>query len=526
VALKTILPAGRAGTEDLARFQREAEAVAQIQYPNIVQIYEVGEQAGRPYFSLEFVGGGSLAQQLHGTPQPASPAAQLVEVLARAMQAVHQRGIVHRDLKPANILLQVVDDGAADSSAAVLLGPQTVVPKITDFGLAKRLEAVAGQTQTGAVLGTPSYMSPEQAAGKTRAIGPASDIYALGAILYEMITGRPPFKAETAWDTVLQVLSQEPIPPSRLSVNVPRDLETICLKCLRKEPGQRYSTARALADDLRCFLNHEPIQARPVTAWDRGVKWLRRRPAAVLASAVLLLVLGLLGIVLAPQLRQLAANEGELAVVTGDPRVELTVREQGNVRFERTRSTDFVLKAGDGSLDLYDSTATEPLLVRQFKIERGGRTVLDLRAELALARAAQPHIYAVQVPATQFWTATGVTLREGMEVEITATGLIEATPESDKRPFFHRVPPEGRAERVKQVPHPKLPALGMLGRIGEGPVFYVGAGSQFTVTASSGSGALFLGINDDVVEDNSGEWQAKITVRPGTSLPAAADPEK
>ncbi len=277
VALKMVLAGAHAGPAELARFRTEAEAVAQLQHPNIVQIHEVGEHTGLPYFSLEFVEGGSLARRLKGTPLPARQAAQLVAALAGAMHAAHQRGIVHRDLKPGNVLLTA--DG---------------IPKITDFGLAKRLDAPEGMTQTGAVMGTPSYMAPEQALGKTHEIGPAADIYALGAILYELLTGRPPFRSETPWDTILLAAQGDPVPPSTLQPRVPRDLETICLKCLAREPQKRFATARALADDLGRFLAGEPIQARPVGAWERLIKRVKRRPAVagLLAVIVLLTLVG------------------------------------------------------------------------------------------------------------------------------------------------------------------------------------------------------------------------------------------
>src|SRR5262249_17925913 len=251
---------------ELARFRTEAEAIARMQHPNIVQIYEVGEQGGLPYFSLEFCGGGSLEKKLSGTPLPPHESAALVEALARAMDAAHQKGVIHRDLKPANVLL--AEDGT---------------PKITDFGLAKKLDE-AGQTASGAVMGTPSYMAPEQAGGK--AVGPLADVYALGAILYECLTGRPPFKAATPLDTIMQVISEEVVSPSLLSPQVPRDLETICLKCLQKEPAKRYTTAQALADDLRRFLAGEPIVARPVGWLERVWKWSHRRPAAAALLAV------------------------------------------------------------------------------------------------------------------------------------------------------------------------------------------------------------------------------------------------
>jgi serine/threonine protein kinase len=269
VALKMILSGGHASEADLARFQVEAEAVARLQHPNIVQIYEVGDAGRKPYFSLEFVEGGSLDDKLEGKPLPPRQAARLLETLARAVDHAHQRGILHRDLKPANVLLS-----------------RAGVPKITDFGLAKRLEQSVGQTQTGAIVGTPSYMAPEQAEGKSKRIGSAADVYALGAILYEMLTGRPPFLAETPLDTILQVLGEEPVPPRRLVSRVPRDLETICLKCLRKEPGKRYVSALDLAEDLERFLAGESIRARSVGIWEGTWRTARKKPVyALLALA-------------------------------------------------------------------------------------------------------------------------------------------------------------------------------------------------------------------------------------------------
>jgi WD40 repeat protein/tRNA A-37 threonylcarbamoyl transferase component Bud32 len=277
VALKMILSGVHAGGAERQRFLAEAEAVARLQHPNIVQIHEIGEADGHPFFSLEFCPGGSLAGKLNGTPLPPGQAAALVETLARAVQAAHEAGVVHRDLKPANVLL--LADGT---------------PKITDFGLAKKLDDAAAQTASGAIMGTPSYMAPEQAEGKSKGIGPAADVYALGAVLYEVLTGRPPFRAATSLDTVLQVISEEPVPPSRLLPRLPRDLETICLKCLHKEPAKRYASAAELADDLQRFQKGEPIRARPVGRAERAWRWCRRNPAVagLLAAVMLTLLLG------------------------------------------------------------------------------------------------------------------------------------------------------------------------------------------------------------------------------------------
>jgi DNA-binding beta-propeller fold protein YncE len=294
VALKMVLAGGHAGAAALARFQTEAEAVARLQHPHIVQIHEVGESDGKPYFALEFCAGGSLADKLNGTPLPPQEAARMVEILARAMQAAHEAGIIHRDLKPQNVLL------TADGT-----------PKVTDFGLAKKLEAASGQTGSGDVLGTPSYMAPEQAGGRAREVGPLADVYALGAILYECLTGRPPFKAATAMDTLLQVLSEEPVAPRLLQPQVPRDLETLCLKSLHKAPAQRYAGAQALAEDLGRFLRGEPIAARPVGRGERLLKWVRRRPAV--AAAVAALVLALVGLAVGGVWWRRAAEQQQIA---------------------------------------------------------------------------------------------------------------------------------------------------------------------------------------------------------------------
>lgn len=284
VALKVILGAGHAGDAALARFRAEATTAAQLQHPNIVQIFEVGEHDGQPFFSLELVEGGSLADHLKGEPQPPRDAAHLVRALALTVHHAHERGIVHRDLKPANILLPKTEDQGprtGDDKDTSVLGPWSSLLslKITDFGLAKLQTTESHITQSGAILGTPSYMAPEQAAGDGKAVGPAADIYALGAILYEALTGRPPFKAASVMDTVMQVLHDDPVPPSRLEPKLPRDLETICLKCLAKKPDQRYASAAALADDLGRFLAGESILARPTSPVVKSWKWARRHPA-------------------------------------------------------------------------------------------------------------------------------------------------------------------------------------------------------------------------------------------------------
>ncbi len=272
VAVKMIRSGSEARADHLSRFRVEAEAVARLRHPNIIQIYDIGEADGLPFVALELLDGGGLDDRLAGNPQAARPAAELMVTLARAVHVAHQAGIVHRDLKPTNVLYS--SDG---------------VPKITDFGLAKRIDSDAEHTQSGQIMGSPSYMAPEQARGDSRKVGPAADVYALGAILYEMLTGRPPFKGETPIETVRQVVDDDPVAPSRLVPRVSRDLETICLKCLQKEPARRYESAEALADDLTRYLRGEPILARRTDTFVRGLKWGRRHPlaAAILATIIM-----------------------------------------------------------------------------------------------------------------------------------------------------------------------------------------------------------------------------------------------
>jgi eukaryotic-like serine/threonine-protein kinase len=280
VALKMILGGQLASAADVQRFQIEAEAAAQLEHPNIVSIYEVGVHEGRHYFSMQLVEGTTLARRMGDYVADPRAAARLLATIARGVHAAHQRGILHRDLKPANVLLDAEGQ-----------------PHITDFGLAKRVEGDSGLTQSGAIMGTPSYMSPEQASGKVKALTTATDVYSLGSILFEVLTGRPPFRGDTVMDTLRQVVEREPERPRSVKPGVDRDLETICLKCLEKDPKRRYGSAEALADDIERWLAGEPILARPCTSWERAAKWARRRPAvAALAAATVVATFAGLGV--------------------------------------------------------------------------------------------------------------------------------------------------------------------------------------------------------------------------------------
>lgn len=299
VAVKVLSAGQMASREVVQRFRQEAQTIASLQHPHIVQIHEVGEFDGQPYLTLEYVDGGTLHAYLQHRPLAPLVAAELAELLARTMEYAHSMGVVHRDLKPANVLLQLTDgsDSREASSgvrrrdeqhelASANAGGLPFRPKIADFGLAKLVDMASDLTMTGHIVGTPSYMAPEQT-GRAHEVGPAADIYSVGAILYELLTGHPPFQGVSSLEILDQVRSREPVSPRRLQPRVPRDLETICLKCLEKEPARRYRSAGELADDLRRVRGHEPIHARPARLWEQGWKWGRRRPAV--AGLLLLL---------------------------------------------------------------------------------------------------------------------------------------------------------------------------------------------------------------------------------------------
>jgi serine/threonine protein kinase len=387
VALKMILAGGQASPQQRARFLAEAEAVARLHHPHIVQVFAFGEQEGNPYFVMEFVPGGSLDRKLHKQPQPARDAARLVVLLARAVQFAHEQGIVHRDLKPANVLM-------APPSAEPALNSAWGCPKITDFGLARKLDGDTGLSLSGQVLGTPAYMSPEQAAGNPGEIGPTTDVYALGAILYQLLTGKPPFQGTSTGDILVKVMSRDPDAPGQVHSNVPPELEAICLHCLRKRPEQRYASAGELAAQLQRYLDRpaEPIAPVPLsraTAPRLPFHW-----ALAVAPTLVGLLLVAVGLFLWQPWRP-ASNDGESGDGDKVSRVAKNANKNGSPPPAKVAKTSN--KASDGSAGQelvgankktgsQPAVAKAPLLVEAFRVKvwADGKEGIDIRTSGAL----------------------------------------------------------------------------------------------------------------------------------------------
>jgi serine/threonine-protein kinase len=418
VAIKTLLAGAHAGPELLTRFVNEAVTVARLEHPNIVQLHAVSDAGGQPCLVMEYLPGGSLAQRLRGRPQPAAHCAEMVEALARAVHSAHQAGVVHRDLKPANVLL------AADGT-----------PKVADFGLAKQLDRDGGPTHSGAILGTPAYMAPEQAGGMTRQVTPLIDVYALGAILYEMLTGRPPFLADEPVQTVLLVLGTEPVAPRRLQPGVPRDLETICLKCLEKSAARRYASAADLADDLRRFREGLPIAARPAGPLVRLAKWVRRRPGpAALAgvSALALVAVLAVGAWYQVHLADALRNEKSARSRADDLNVMLT-RSITEEQKQRARAVDNLELAGERLDQFAEALEAEfSALPRTSRVRRDvWDAVLALQQPVLERDPTNPYLRRLRVQ--QEWHR-GVALESPAERERACQSLRQALADLDDLP--------------------------------------------------------------------------------------------
>ncbi len=404
VALKMIRAGG--SPAEIRRFRNEAELAADLDHPHIVPVYEVGEHEGRLYFSLKLIEGGSLAERADHLPADPERAARLVAVVARAVHHAHQRGILHRDLKPANILL----DGAGQ-------------PHVTDFGLARRVESDSSLTQSGALVGTPSYMAPEQTTGQKGVVTTAADVYGLGALLYTLLTGVPPFRADTVTDTLLWVRASAPVPPRRANPKVDRDLEAIGLKCLEKEPRQRYSSAEALADDLERWLNGEPIRARPIGRTCHLWRWCRRNPvvSGLVATTALLVVLGVVGPAVGVFLIWREKEQTKTALALADA---------------RTRETR-------QAVDKMYSQVAEKWLAQELGLELVQREFLEAAlqfyVQFAQERGADPE---VQLEAARAYYRTGTIRtrlgRPGIEEAYRGayTLLTELTADSPQRPDY------------------------------------------------------------------------------------------
>jgi WD40 repeat protein len=405
VALKMIGLGTAANPDLLARFKKEAEVIARLQQPNIIQVYDIGSSPSGPYFAMEYAEGGSLAERWAGTPQPARVAARTIASLATAVQAAHEQGIIHRDLKPANILLAYVSGSQSpDKNSKRFAGEserrtdRELLPKISDFGLARHLDDPRSLTLTGQVMGTPGYMAPEQARGRADDVGPAADIYALGVLLYEALTGNPPYRGVSALESVHLMLSEEPLAPSRLRPGLPRDLETICLHCLNKEANKRYATAGELAADLERFLAGEPIKARPTSLGERVWKWSRRHPGTAGLSVALVLSV-VLGFVLVLKEWRRAQSERDLANDARREAVELAAAEQRSRHEAQVLSANLMLERGAALCEagecgpglLWLARVLEAAPDDDVQLKRSARMVMGgWRRQLRLPRAVFP----------------------------------------------------------------------------------------------------------------------------------------
>lgn len=454
VALKMLLPFESADREHHLRFKTEAEALARLQHPNIVTIYEVGESGGRPYFTMEYISGPSLAQVLDGRPHDIGVSVRLIETLARALQTIHERGIIHRDVKPGNVLLDGHSGPTIPARADTVKSPDRsanhwpiiAVPKITDFGLAKDQTSERRLTQSDATMGTPCYMAPEQASRSAGPVGPETDVYALGAILYEMLTGRPPFGTGAAAEVFAQLLNDPPISPQRLRPRLPRDLVTICLRCLEKSPHRRYKTALDLAEDLRRFQTGKPIQARPVGPFERTLRWCRRHP---LVAGLLTLSVALAGTLIG-------------TIVGYELRLRRSLESQVNVQLQQI--VHLQVQVGTTEAEAGDTLAALLHFTQALQLQDGPGDNHRVRIAAALRQSPQlTHLWLLDRPVlcTQM-------LPDGVRVvTIAEDGTVEVRDLPPGKPVVH------------WVRRAAVPAMGALSS--DGNYLAIGHGSAITV---------------------------------------------
>lgn len=531
VALKVMKPAIAASPSARERFQREARLMAALKHDHIVTIFQVGEDAGTPFLAMELLHGETLEDRLAAGVLPLAEVLRIGTQIALGLEAAHKHGLIHRDIKPANIWLETRSPApaAADKGQDATKPPhsgagqetvrnQVAAPppdppapeeppsyqaarvKILDFGLARPAKEEGTLTGSGVVVGTPSYMAPEQAQGEP--VNSLSDLYGLGCILYRMCTGRLPVPGKDIMAVLANLAVAEPKPPRAYNPEVPPALDSLIMQLLAKNAADRPPTARVVITALRALANPARTTSPPPALRQRRLLW----------AGVALVFLALVGYFRGPTVLRFLKNEGQLVVETGAQAVEVTVSRGAEVPpvaydLDKNARQSVVVEAGPMEVKVVAKDGAR-FGTRKLTLARGGTEVL--KADPVMNQT-KPRVLTLKVPANQFWTATDIDLVAGMVLEISATGKVDASMEETKRPYFLQVPPEGREERVAQVPQPQLPGLCLLGKIAPAQVFYVGAKLRLPIDATK-EGAFFLGINDDIVDDNSGAWDVRIVI--------------
>ncbi len=457
------------------RFLREARSAAALRHPHVCPVYDAGETDGFCYIAMAFIEGPSLATRLREQIFAPREAVELVHKVAGALDAVHRAGVLHRDIKASNVLLD-----------------RNGEPMLTDFGLARPLHPGGDISLDGSFLGTPAYMSPEQVAGDPSRIDARSDVYGLGMLLYELLCGSLPFHGNMA-DVLHQVSHATPRPPSSVRPEIDSAIERICMRALAKRPEDRFESAAAMANALAAYLR----TTQPV-------------PPVLMRSRVALVgALAAAAVAVAAMTIRWETGEGTVVVEVNQPDVTATIDGE---RLQITSPRDRIevrLRAGKHELEVTREGFTA--YTREFTVRRGGTE--ELRAVLQPNRS-EPTTRSIDVPADHAWVATGVMVAPGTVLQIEASGRIDASGPLDDREYYHDVPPQGRELRQEHLPFPSLPGLALIGKIGNGVAFYVGRRIELRLAPADGAGELHLGVNDDIVEDNSGSWTARITTEP------------